>query len=1263
MTGTSTAAESAGARRLGPYEIVRTLGTGGQGVVFDAVDLRSGERAALKTVPALRRRTIESLRREIQALASLRHPGVVRILDHGVEGGVPWYAMERIDGQPLSRLLRPPRDVPTGAVSTHETALAATVTGAQEASWAPRCGDGTAGDAPAVLPSPRPVPQMPLHPARLGEILDLTLRLCRALAYLHGEGLVHRDLKPGNVLVRPGGVPILVDFGLVSHFAAEESRETLDLTGVLSGTISYMAPEQVQGELVDARADLYALGCVLYELLSGRPPFVARSPRAVLEQHLGARPEALSERVDGVPPALEDLVMRLLAKRPRDRVGHADDVAGVLSGLGAELGEASAWPRARAYLYRPRFAGRDQPLRRLNELLALASSGRGALVLVGGESGAGKTRLSLEAARGAQRLGLRVLLGECPPGEPAPLQGFRHILQSLADLCRERGAETTQRLLGVRARALVPYEPGLAELCGQDAAPEPEDLPAAAARARLFAVLETTLQSLAEEKPLLLILDDLQWADDLTLGFLEDLLVRSVLGRLPAMIIGTYRSDEVRPELRRLLQQLPGGALLALGRIDAEAIGTIVGDMLALPSPPKVFAGFLAAHADGNPFFVAEYMRAALGAGLLYRDAQGRWHVADGGTGAGAEAVYAALPLPRSIRELVARRLDALAPDVRALAQVAAVLGRQTDSETLALAAGIEGPCFAEGVQELFRGQVLEESEDGGLRFVHDQIQEATYGRLEVELRRRLHRCAAEVIERLRAADDTAAAELARHWERAEEGARARGYYLKAAQRARGQHALTEAEELYRKYLELADAACEETVAARNELGAGVLATRGRTRDALDELQRALEEARAIGDRKGESRSLRALGAIHGALGHPDRHEELIGMALAVDRAAGDRHSEGISLSALATNHLGQDRLDESIAVCGQALELNRELGNREAEASCLNLLGNCRGRQGRPAESLELYGRALQLHRETGNRTSEGVALANMAIRYHELGRVEESHATYEAALAMFREVGHRRFEGHALAMTGQHRHAEGRLEEARTRLRQALKILREVGDRNWQAQVLCGLGMLEAGAGRFAEARELFEDALGLSRQVKDRRLEACALGHVAEIELAEGRPGQGRRLFRQAFRLQSTIGTHERDAATLLGLARLERRCGLGPERIGEWLSEAEARFRRSGEVSGLALCLCERGHLELAAGRGATSQRDEAARLAQSVHAGPGSELAQAVARLGRAVEAFENGLALVGGECAVDLPEGFLKWIELGRRQPRAGIGA
>ena len=634
------------------------------GIVYAGRHETTGAAAAIKTVTDADSRRMFQIRREIDALASLSHPGVVRILGHGVEAGVPWYAMDLLDGHTLEEvhrgfLERPLRITDSGASDETTVGLAAGESRHSDAS-----------DTPAAVPPPKRVEAAGGH---LAEAMGLVVRLCETLAFVHGEGIIHRDLKPSNIFVNSRGLPILVDFGLVAHVGGVTGRDVLDGTWV-AGSCLFMPPEQINGDLLDPRTDLYALGCVMYLLITGQPPFSGLNAD-VVRQHLRASPLPPSSVATGVPHELDQLVLRLLAKLPRDRVGHAHDVAAVLQRLKIV---APAWaadlPRTRTYLYRPPLVGRQAVLDQIDETTRGLFDRRGGLVLLGGESGVGKTRVALAVASRIISRGHDVVTSVCAPAQP-PLTPLRPLLQHIADACVGAGQAEADRVIGDRGQLLALYEPSIAGLPGQAQYAPAAPLPQAAARERLFRALTETIHLAIAARPTCFVIDDLQWADELTGAFLEHL-AAGHLSATPFLILGTYRSEERTPMLERLLG-LPGVVGLTIQRLPADVVSEMVSGMLSLPTPPPAFVKFLAEKTEGNPFFLAEYLRTAVSEQVLVRTRAGHWTFAESDDP--TEVVCESLPLPRSLREVVVRRLSTLTPRALAVLRSAAVIGREFD--------------------------------------------------------------------------------------------------------------------------------------------------------------------------------------------------------------------------------------------------------------------------------------------------------------------------------------------------------------------------------------------------------------------------------------------------------------------------------------------------------------------------------------------------------------------------------------------------------
>lgn len=345
--GAGNTAPSPG-RKVGPWRLVRRLGSGGSATVWLAEG--AGAPVALKVLDPDRTtpEDLQRLTREYDAGACLDHPNVVDLLARGQDGGLHWIAMEHVDGGDLDGLL---------------------------AAWR--------ADPPAD---------------RFATVERIVRELCGALGHLHEHGLVHRDVKPANVLLTRDGQVKLSDFGVVKN----EALSHITRVGQLVGTIAYMAPETIGEEPVDGRADLYSLGAVLYTLLTLRRPIEADSLAGYLARHLTARPPMPSALVPEVPVHLETACLALLAKRPEDRPAGAAEVLALLDGR-------SDGPLP--------LVGREEATERLRARLQDAAGGIGGLVVVEGPDGAGRTRLLDHVTDLARGLGLATSAWPSASGE------------------------------------------------------------------------------------------------------------------------------------------------------------------------------------------------------------------------------------------------------------------------------------------------------------------------------------------------------------------------------------------------------------------------------------------------------------------------------------------------------------------------------------------------------------------------------------------------------------------------------------------------------------------------------------------------------------------------------------------------------------------------------------------------------------------------------------------------------------------------------
>lgn len=514
-------------------------------------------------------------------------------------------------------------------------------------------------------------------PLAVAETLRLAGDLARTLAAIHDHGLVHRDLKPANILLTPARAR-LVDFGLATRSHLSDRSSAI-------GTFRYSAPEQT-GMLhrpLDGRADLYALGVVLFECLAGRPPFDSQDPAELIRQHGVQAVPDLRRLAPEAPEWLTKLVLRLLAKDPDDRPRCARSLL-------QELGEP-ALPVAG-----PTLVGREKVLasmlRHWNE--ALSSGGR--LLLIRGEGGSGKTVLAQELARRCPEA--LVLRGRCEP-TPVPFGMLRDLVP--AELT-ESVIETVRQAAGGQAALLGQVLPELSAWLA----------PGRADSTHWLQAVSQFLLTLAGQRPVLVLLDDLQWIDPSSLQVL-----RRVLERLPetrCLIVATSREDFS-----------PATECFALEPLNAGEIEELLRQTLGGSVEPRLVSQVLLA-SNGNPFAASEAVLAALDGGFFVPH-WGAWRCH------GEE-----LDLSGDVLSVIQHRLEPLSATQRRTLQAAAVLGRGFP------AAALEAEELYAVLAEGTRLHLIEQVGSGEFRFVHDRVREALLRSLSAEERRELHLQAAE---------------------------------------------------------------------------------------------------------------------------------------------------------------------------------------------------------------------------------------------------------------------------------------------------------------------------------------------------------------------------------------------------------------------------------------------------------------------------------------------------------------------------------------
>jgi serine/threonine protein kinase len=589
-------------------------------------------------------------------------------------------------------------------------------------------------------------------PMEVGRFLRLGSAIAAALGKLHQRGLVHKDIKPANILLNEAAGQVrLTGFGIASRL--ERERQSPHPPETIAGTLAYMAPEQTgrMNRSIDSRSDLYALGVTFYQMLTGALPFTAADPIEWVHCHIARQPAAPDEHVLGLPLAVCDIVVKLLAKAAEDRYQTATGVERDLRHCLAEWeahGCLDDFPLGRhdtpdRLLIPEKLYGRQ---REVETLLAafdhIVDGGAPELVLVSGYSGIGKSSVVNELQpvlvppRGLFASGkFDQYKREIPYSTLA--QAFQSLIRPLlgkseTDLAPWRNA--LREALGRNAALIVDLVPEVKLLIGEPL-PVPE-LPPQDAQRRFQLVFRQFIGVFARpEHPLALFLDDLQWLDAATLDLMEDLLSRSELRNL--LLIGAFRDNEVtaaHPLMRKLEAIRATGRVqdIKLAPLTREDLRELAANSLRCDAEQAApLADLVYAKTDGNPFFAIQFLHVLADEGLLAFDHQrARWSWDLAG--------IHAKRYTENVVELLAGKLTRLPLDTQKALRQLACLGNIADVAKLSIALGTPEQQVHAALWEAVRQQLIDRL-DRSYKFVHDRVQEAAYALIPEESRAEAH--------------------------------------------------------------------------------------------------------------------------------------------------------------------------------------------------------------------------------------------------------------------------------------------------------------------------------------------------------------------------------------------------------------------------------------------------------------------------------------------------------------------------------------------
>lgn len=1074
--------------RIDSYIFLREVGSGGMARVLLARG-PDNQLSALKVLRKSRFKTgLKRFHREYRMLTRVRHPNVVAVETYGDLFGHPYIAMEYVDGPDLHTLIR------------------------QFRNWEPE--------------------------DRWRRVEEILIDLCRALSAVHRRGLVHRDLKPSNVLISSEGTCKLTDFGIVKNL---DPADDFMLSTTLVGTWAYASPEQITGNPIDHRSDLYSLGVILFAMLTGKRPFVAKDMAGYLTLHRDRAAPAPRELNRHIPEHLDEICRRLLQKAARDRYQSAQEI---LYRLEAE--EREAPPRTED-TWAPPLVGRQLEVESLTDAISGLTARRGGVMALEGDDGSGKSCLIEVAVDRARSLGIRTHRLEFMRTEDA----FGGVLALARSIVHAFDGDPPPTLV----QAVQSFEES-------DAGP-------VHARYALYDGMRDALRDLADDQPQLILVDDLHQAHP---RFVELLtyLTRTLLvsESQPLLIVVT-----LRPKASAAADAYVEGeelnlepSRMAIGPLSRADLTKIIRGIIDEPLHAGLLARRLHAETEGNAFFVVEFLRSLMARGILRRGPAGHGSL----TLQPDEIASGHLEIPLGVRQMMRSRLEGIAPADRETLEVLAVAGREVDLDVLLDVLDAPEEAVLDRAERLLAAGIVRERRAGEVvLFVvsHRKFADVVYRDLVPEDRARLHRRMAAALE-LHYAQNPAALEIVgEHYRRAGDAGRAYRYLVAAARRLRDRSLLQEAWSLTDKA-----AAIEESALADLDEPEFL----GFRRDLLD------VRAEVLANRAEWAEAEACYRAV---------------LKLAED--SGDARAANRARLDLAKVLRRRRDYKESAQLSERALDESRRLHDREGVAEALLGMAGLAWAEGRHDDVEHLTNEGLLVARGTHLAAQRAELLLALTAVQATRGQLASATAGLTEAEAIFRELRRKRNRVLALSNLAELLTWQGQPVQARQRAHIAVQVATDLDYKLGRVVAQRAMGMASLELGCHHEAREAMLEALLLARQI-DISEEALACETLLSqifIELDE--PGNAARCARQALRA-ATEEANDPERFLPLAMALLARALAPSqPDDARAHIATIEARLRE------LPIPRRTQVELNLAYACEALDDRDAARRYARSV----------------------------------------------------------
>ncbi|MCK5051445.1 MAG: tetratricopeptide repeat protein [Candidatus Cloacimonetes bacterium] len=914
----------------------------------------------------------------------------------------------------------------------------------------------------------------------LDEILKVMIQVCNGLMALHSKNIIHRDLKPQNILLNSNNIIKITDFDFI------KIEQTGKQMSQFIGTPAYSSPEHfISSYDLDIRSDLYSLGVILYELVTGKLPIEGKDAKEIGDKHR-LKPIILPTKINPlIPEGVEKIITGLLEKNPKDRYQHAHAVAmdlfkEIKNKKGIKVKEDIP------YLLKPRFVNRVISLKTLNELSDELESKNGKVVLVLGESGIGKSKLIQQFYHYLQFQNVDFYYSVCKLVE----HSFEPLSSIFEEILSAKTETKKRKYFGKFGWDLIKFGI-LAEKEWMNKIEKPVELSGKSAEIRLFNTMTNFIQK-AAAKPLVICIDDLQWADEIILKWL--IYAERNLKEFPVLIVGLHRTEQLIED--SLILKIENLIQIRINNLKCVDVSDMIRSMLGKKSSSKELDNFIKSiitHTKGNPLFIREI--------LYYLQEKKKITIENNKWKFPLDPEIK--DLPSDIHMIILERIHELSSETLITLQTASVIGKQFSFEMLMYMTKKSDNELLDDLIDCREVSLIEGSGNDYI-FIHDKVREVVENEVKEKYPsfwKELHLKAGEFLEEKYSSNpDEVLDDMANHYLVAGIRDKSVKYCQLAGDKAGDRFIFNKALYYYGYVKQIISK--ERKSINKNEQEYTELSNRlfdvqiniidifrwtGQWEKALENAEFTLKMAEDLNDKKYLAIALNKIGLQYFYKGLYREAMEIFRRYLTIDRKIGFELGKSTAYANMGIIHLNQGDLKKALTCFENELKIVRKLGNIREESFAYGYIGNVYFGYGNLTKACEYYNKKLHIAEKSGDKLAICEVLGDIGSIFFRKGNYDKAMDYYKKNLIIAEEIGYKRRISVAVGLMGNVHFVRGEYEKARKCYNQKMKIAEALDEKLSIINSSLSMGKIHYYQKEYRRALEYYERAISLTNEME--------------------------------------------------------------------------------------------------------------------------------------------------------------------------------